>query len=380
MTITTYKPIASTRASKAFTDSPLFDVTERIGYISTTTVFDEQEITTQTPFPCGFGSRDIRCRQSQNFETTETIETTTYPNSIQLDKTKSDGFDSFCDRYPNSKRCKQRVNDDLGSNIEIITFRPPVPFSTIKSQITTTDTPTTSLPSTTLATICARNPNDYRCKQNEFIQTTVAFQVDEQPFDCDGNSLDPRCPNPMTTDAPTYLPAITTRKTIGPRIEASTSPTTTGATKKQTVTRQPIPKKTTKKFFICVPGSNDVNCDYEAKKDENEQSVDVKTTQIPSQSQYTTKQPIEKPICVPGSRNPECQKVSTDIITLKPTLSTVKPPTAFTPRAYGQTKKPAFKPLSTTTNKYIASEIPVIVVQEECYPGKNFFCYKFANC
>lgn len=358
----------STRGSKAFTGITTDSATDRFGYISTTRVFDDRETTTQTPVVCGFGSRDIRCRQ--NFETTQTLpetttfrETATYPNSIQTDQGKPGAFDSFCDRYPNSKRCKQRITDDLGSNIEIITFRPPLPFST-KYQ-TTTDMPTTDLPSTTLTSYmppnCVRYPNDYRCKQNEFIQTTAASQVDEQPFDCQANKFDPRCSNPT----PTYLPQITTQNVIGPRIEVTTMPAIT--------TKKPNTKKPTKKFFICVPGSNDVNCDFEAKKGEDEQNLDVKTTPKipPTQNQYTTKKPIEKPICFAGSKHPDCQKVSTNILTgSRPTLSTAKPPAAFTPRTVGQTKKPLSKTISTT-NKYVASEIPVVVVPA-CYPGKDF--------
>lgn len=438
-----FKPYDSTRVPNSLekqksTKRPLFNAspTESFGYISTTTVID-QETTTQTPFVCGLGSRDIRCRRPQNFETTQTPETTTtafrettsyirdtttlrdtttYPNYIQSNTIKP-VVDSFCDRYPSSKRCTQRITEDLGPNVEILTFRPPSPFATVKYQ-TTTDVPTTFLPSTTfipyVSANCARNPNDYRCKQNEIIQTTAASQVDEQPLNCRGNNLDPRCPNPTPTNTPpTYLPPSSTQKLITPRIEVSTSPTI-AITRKSTTTRQPITrqpitrqpitrqpvtkqsitKNPTKKFFICVPGSNDVNCDFEAKKeDQDSQTKELnpqdKIPTIPSRNQYTTKKPIEKPICFVGSTNPECQKVSTTIITSKPPISTAKPPQAFTTRTSSPrispcyagsleprctkltTNKPVFKPLSTTTNRYVASEIPVFVVQEQpnCYPG-----------
>lgn len=422
----------STRAPSRFdkqklTKQPSFNTspTERFGYISTTTVIDQETTTTQTPFVCGLGSRDIRCRRPQNFETTQIPEaittttipfretttlrdTTTYPNYIQPNTIKP-AFDSFCDRYPNSKRCSQRVTGDLGPNVEILTFRPPSPFATVKYQ-TTTDVPTT-LPTTTytpyLSVNCARNPKDYRCKQNEIIQTTTdASQVDEQPLNCRGHNLDPRCPNPTPTNTPpTYLPPSTTQKLISPKVEVSTSsttkkptitrqPITRQPTTRQPVTKQSITKKPTNKFFICVPGSNDVNCDYEEKKDEQEpsikeQSPEEKVPAIPSRSQYTTRKPNEKLICSVGSTNPECQKVSTNIITSEPKLSTAKPPQAFTTRTSSPrispcypgsldpkctkltTKKPVFKPLSTTTNRYVASEIPVFVIQEQpnCYPG-----------
>lgn len=421
-----FRPYDSTRIPNSLekqksTKRPSFNAspTERVGFISTTTVID-QDTTTQTPFVCGLGSRDIRCRRPQNFETTHTPETTTtatfretttlrdtttYPNYIQSNTIKP-VVDTFCDRYPNSKRCTQRITEDLGPNVEILTFRPPSPFATVKYQ-TTTDVPTTFLPTTTFTSYmpanCARDPNDYRCQQNELIQTTAASQVDEKPLNCRGNNLDPRCPNPTPTNTPpTYLPPSTTQKLNAPRNEVSTPPTiaitrrTTRVTTRQPfsqqpitrqpitrqpVTKQSITKKPTKKFFICVPGSNDVNCDFEAKKEDQdsqtkEQSPENKIPAIPSRNQYTTKKPIEKPICYVGSTNPECQKLTTNIVTSRPTISTAKPPQAFTSRTSlprfteFTTKKPVFKPLSTT-NRYVASEIPVFVVQEQpnCYPN-----------
>lgn len=396
-----YKSYQTTRVPNSFTVTtkrPPFgtSATERFGDLLTTTIIDEQETTTQTAFGfvCGQGSRDIRCRRLQNLETTQLPETTTFRETTTLQETTTipssvqsntiswaTGFDSFCQRYPNNKRCSQRITEDLGPNVEILTFRPPSPFATVQ---TTTDTPTTNLPSTTfipkLSPFCARNSNDHRCRQNEIIHTTAASQVDEQSFNCRGNNLDPRCPNPTPTNTPpTYLPPSTTQKVIIPKIETSSFPTI--STTKQSITRQPITRQpitqrptteqpitqnTAKKFFICVPGSNDVNCDFEANKSEEEpavkeQTLEKKTTPIPSRNQYTTKKPDEKLICSDQSTDPECQNVSTNIITSKPKLSTIKPPTAFTSR----TNK---KPLSTTTNRYVASEIPVFVIQE-CYPG-----------
>lgn len=314
----------------------VFTTTQRPSYISTT-ILDE-ETTTLRPFICHPGSQDIRCIQPQytnnadEYEATTLRETTTYQNLFKTTTIKP-GYESFCSLYPKHKRCNQRVTDDFNSNLEILTFKPPSPFATVKYQ------PTTDIPSRNL----------------EYVSTTETAAITEQPLNCKGPYLDPRCPNPTPTGTPpTYLPPGTTKKIITqtfaprcypgsldsrcPKIDISTQ------TAIRPTTIQPITKTTTKKFFIC-PEADDVNCDEESSK--LTEAPPVEKTTIPSRNQYgTTKQP-EKPICFLGSTNPECQKISTQILTFKPQPTTTSIP-----------------PTTTTTEPFVnTSRTPI------CYPG-----------
>lgn len=484
------------RPYAGITNRPGFDfsTTQRSNYISTTVM--DQEMT--TTFVCTPDSRDIRCIQPQFAKTTQKPEITTYKkNSGTYSKATSakPAYDSFCKLYPNHKRCSPRITDDLQGNIEILTFKPPSPFATVKYR------PTTAFPKGI--------PNE---KADIFI-TTEASELSEQPLDCRGPILDVRCPNPTPTNTPpTYLPPSTTNKyvpsTITPRCypgsldpaciklttqklfvpsvssttrapicypgsfdprctkpiaskisipELTTTekfnteqpetttykPSTTRApicypgaldprcpkiaTTKRIIpsisttaevnteipittrapicypgsldprcrkveivakptTRQPFMKQTTKKFFICVPGSNDVNCDYETIKMREEPPVKEMTTFIPSRNQITTKQP-EKPICFLGSTHPECQKVSSTILTLKPKPSTTSIPPTTSGRFISTTRTPICYPGAldprcpkiTTTMRTIPSisttpednktDIPSTTTAPRCYPG-----------
>lgn len=320
-------------------------------------------------------------------------ETTTYRDITTTIQTATD---AFCKLNPKHKRCNQRITDDIDSNAEILTPEPLSPFATVKYQPTT-------IPSNSI---------------DELPTTTEILRDVEPPLICKGDNLDPRCPNPTPTNTPpTYLPAkiesstlpfeFTTKfpstdspNTNPPKIK---QPTTKQPIAKQSITtKQPITKKPTKKFFICVPGSNDLNCDFEATKPTTIET----TTAIPTQNQFefttkkpsvssrnqfvsTTKQPVipnqnqfafttkkpEKSICFIGSKSPECKKLSPELNVRPKVSTTVKPTrtTAVPQRAFSTTFAPIVTKKSTTKKSFrpiepVASEIPVFVVPA-CYPG-----------
>ncbi|XP_055298909.1 mucin-2-like isoform X2 [Sitodiplosis mosellana] len=318
----------------------IYTTTQRANYVSTT--LPDEFTTTLKPLVCTPNSQDIRCIQQQyaentvGAETTTLRETATYQNLLKTTTLKP-GYDSFCSLYPKHKRCNQRVTDDFGSNLEILTFKPPSPFATVKYQ------PTTEIPSRNL----------------KYASTTETTAITEQPLNCNGLYLDPRCPNPKYTGSPpTYLPPSPTKQVVVPtfaprcypgsldprcpKIDISTSPAV------KPTTTPPI-TTTPKKFVICVPdAADDINCDDESSKVTEEPPAE-KITTPPRNQLGTTKQP-EKPVCYFGSTNPECQKVSTQIITFKPRPTTTSiPPTTTT---------------TTTTKPFISTTRAPI-----CYPG-----------
>lgn len=281
-----------------------------------TTIFYDRTTTQRTSIRCYPGSKDPRCRQEKNVESTTIRKPITYPNSFKTSTKKP----TFCESYPNSPRCaiykttpKPVQTGEDGSNYEIFTLEPPIPSIT-------------KVPS---GFDCSRNPNDIRCRQLVI------------PLQCGPGSLyDVRCPNPTpTATPPTYLPPSSTFK--------STTSRTIGTTRVYETTERQI-STTTPKFFICVPG---VNGDCEEKTEQTTTEVDVTTRKTFTQAQFTTKPATGRPICYFGSTNPECKKVTTNILTAKPQQSTT-------------TKIPSSKqPFSTTGRTVPSTRAP------NCYPG-----------
>lgn len=374
---TSYEPPTTTRMH--FIDTTrrpnfAYTTTQRPNYISTTIL--EEETTTLKPLICTPDSRDIRCIQQQYDEITENAgvnrETTTYANQFKTTTIKA-GLESFCKQYPKHKRCNQRVTDDLQSNIEILTFKPPSPFVTVKSK----------------PSIISRN--EIESENLQLFPTTEASEIYQQQFDCKGPNLDPRCPNPTGTTAPTYLPPSTTKRitpsttnaprcypgSLDPRCPRISTPSVI-----RTTTKPPlITQKTTKKLFICVPGSNDVNCDIESTKVTEEPTVKETTTYLPPRNQYTTTKQPEKSICFLGSTNPECQKVSTEILTFKPRPSTTSIPPTTTKRPFiSTTRAPICYPGSTDprcpkSSEKVTTEIPETTTYKVPSTTRAPICY-----
>lgn len=211
---------------------------------------------------------------------------------------------TFCEMYPNSQRCiikssPKPQTTTIGDEtlVEILTFKPPKIQSSFD---------------------CSSNPNDIRCRQLVILKC--------EP----GSSYDPRCFNPKSTGAPTYLPPL------------ATSPT-----------------RSTGKFLICVPGTNG-ECDGETGTVTTER--EITTSKVLSSNgsnpfikieqnifiifseifptQFVTR---PKPNCLFGSTDSECKKVKTSILTFKPESST-----------------------TTFATKTTQSQV-------KCYPGMNFF-------
>lgn len=164
--------------------------------------------------------------------TTRRPEAFTYPDLIKPSTFKPrDQFKTstrrptFCELYPASQRCITKssskpqtttIGDE--SHIEILTFKPP------KTQI---------------GSDCSSNPNDIRCRQLVI------------PLQCEpGSPYDPRCSNPKSTGAPTYLPPSTT-----------------------------LPTRSTGKFLICVPGANG-ECQSETERTTIDREVTTSNTLI----------------------------------------------------------------------------------------------------
>lgn len=321
----TYRPSGS---SKVTSRIPLIETTRRQNFFITTqrgnyisTTLPDQESTT---FMCTPDSRDIRCIQTQFDYSSQ--ETTTYQNLVKTSTAKPI-YEPFCNLYPKHKRCNQRVTDDIAGDIEILTFKPPSPFATVKYRQTTA------------------LPKFIPSQKFESILTTESSGITERLNCRDGPYLDPRCPNPTPTGTPpTYLPPSSTQKidviTIAPRCYPGSldarCPKITITTIKPTKRTAPITEKITKKFYICVPGSNDVNCDIETT---NVTPIKEKPTYIPTLDQYTTTEQPQKPICFIGSTNPECQKVSTDILTFRSRQTTTSIPTTTTARQFITTSR-----------------------------------------
>lgn len=84
----------------------------------------------------------------------------------------------------------------------------------------------------------------------------------------------------------------------------------------------------------------------------------------------TTKR-VEKPLCTFGSTNPECKKVTTDILALKPEPSTTVIPITEQPI----TESSTIRLESTTTPRLIPTTKPPITINTKTYPTKAPICY-----
>lgn len=198
------------------------------------------------------------------------------------------------------------------SIIDILTFKPPKSLDSVKQA-----------------------PNQ------SFKDVDETSASNEQPLICKLGKLDPRCPNPTpTATPPTYLPPSTT----------NLNGFTTVANAAETTTIEPT-QKTAKKFFICVPGSNDVRCDINALETTQGNDLLTFTTESLSQVNRGIDIRVGKPNCKIDSNNPECRKVQTDILSLKSRTTTISPTTGNR-EANTEIPSTTYKQIPTTTVNY----------------------------
>lgn len=98
------------------------------------------------------------------------------------------------------------------------------------------------------------------------------------------------------------------------------------------------------------------------------------TTKLPT---ISTTRSVERPLCTFGSTNPECKKVTTNILTLKPEPNTTVIPITEPPITESTTFEPSTIRLeSTTTPRLIpTTKQPITIQTTKTYPSKAPICY-----
>lgn len=245
------------------------------------------------PSKCNHDSTNIHCIPSSEYadsttttsndEVTTTVVPTTTESNIYETATELPDFPDLL------------TNRNI---VDILTFKPPAAFSSRSGSIEL---------------------------------TRKSDTAPKKPLICKMGNLDPRCPNPTPTGTPpTYLPSSFNQRS-SPRAPIRKEPNLFTFPPSTTIVPTTFPPtteeatdKTTDKFFICVPGSNDYRCDDYTPKYTEDNEI-VTTTQTIQTNDIIDARSNGYKKCTDDSQNLGCKRVTTDLLTFSARTTTITP-------------------------------------------------------